>query len=108
MKSEHNQGSLEWIFIAKGLGIFLVVVGHFYTESSPTYWSEMRKIIYSFHMPLFFILSGYLYSHAKYSYSVLIQNKTKRLLYPFASVAVAFFIIKYITGMYVNLEVAQK
>lgn len=94
----------EWILIAKGIGIILVVVGHFNPEISPTYWSVIRKLIYSFHMPLFFILSGYLYSHGKYSYSDLIKTKAKRLLYPFASIAVAFFLIKYVAGRIINLE----
>lgn len=94
----------EWILIAKGIAIILVVVGHFHPEISPTYWSEIRKIIYSFHMPLFFILSGYLSSHGKYSYSNLIKTKAKRLLYPFASIAGGFFLIKYVAGRFVNLE----
>jgi fucose 4-O-acetylase-like acetyltransferase len=68
MKTEitQKQDSLEWILIAKGIGIFLVVVGHFYPETSPDYWTQIKKVIYSFHMPLFFILSGYLYTHDKY------------------------------------------
>jgi len=102
MKVGAGRDPFEWMLIAKGIGIILVVVGHFYPETSPTYWSEIRKIIYSFHMPLFFILSGYLYSHGKYSYSNLIKTKAKRLLYPFASIAGAFFLIKYVAGRVVN------
>lgn len=41
------------ISIAKALGIILVVVGH---SGAP---GPITKFIYSFHMPLFFILSGY-------------------------------------------------
>lgn len=37
--------------IAKGLGIFFVVFAH-------TYKGEMSSIIYLFHMPLFFFISG--------------------------------------------------
>jgi fucose 4-O-acetylase-like acetyltransferase len=94
----------EWMLIAKGIGIILVVVGHFHPVVSPNYWSVMRKIIYLFHMPLFFILSGYLYNHGKYSYRDLIITKTKRLLYPFASIAAVFFLIKYLAGMVVNID----
>jgi fucose 4-O-acetylase-like acetyltransferase len=43
---------LHYIDIAKGIGIILVVVGH---TSTPLY---LHNIIYQFHMPLFFILSG--------------------------------------------------
>lgn len=45
---------LEWILIAKGIGTFLVVAGHFWPVDSPSYWTEVRRIIYTFHMPLFF------------------------------------------------------
>ena len=99
-----NRNHLEWVLIAKGIGIFLVVVGHFFPVSSPVYWVEMRKVIYTFHMPLFFLLSGYLYSEVKYSYSSLVANKVRRLLFPFVSIAIIFFIIKYISGLYVTVN----
>lgn len=41
---------VEWIDIAKGITILLVIVGH-------TVLGTLRGIIFSFHMPLFFILS---------------------------------------------------
>ena len=47
-----NQGRLQHIDIAKGIAICLMVYGH--TNSYG------MSFIYSFHMPLFFILSGYL------------------------------------------------
>lgn len=47
---------IEYIDIAKGIGILLVVMGHNdFAVVSPF----MYKVIYSFHMPLFFFLSGY-------------------------------------------------
>jgi fucose 4-O-acetylase-like acetyltransferase len=47
---------IEYIDIARGIGILLVVMGHndFALVSPFAY-----KVIYSFHMPLFFFLSGY-------------------------------------------------
>lgn len=47
---------IEYIDIARGIGILLVVLGHndFALVSPFAY-----KLIYSFHMPLFFFLSGY-------------------------------------------------
>ncbi|HFC54058.1 MAG TPA: hypothetical protein ENJ43_06455, partial [Gammaproteobacteria bacterium] len=56
-----------WVMIAKGIGIVLVVIGHFHLPDSPEAWHDIRRIIYLFHMPLFFILSGFLYIHAKLS-----------------------------------------
>jgi fucose 4-O-acetylase-like acetyltransferase len=98
--------SLDWIYIAKGIGIFLVVIGHFsaYPAPSPSYWSAATHLIYTFHMPLFFMLSGYLYHHDKYSYLEFIKGKTKRLLYPFVSIALIFLSVKLLAGAYANLE----
>jgi fucose 4-O-acetylase-like acetyltransferase len=47
---------IEYIDIARGIGILLVVLGH----NDFGYISPFgSKVIYSFHMPLFFFLSGY-------------------------------------------------
>jgi acyltransferase len=47
------------IAIAKALGIILVVIGH--STYNAGYQDEVKKFIYMFHMPLFFILSGYFF-----------------------------------------------
>ena len=48
---------IEWVDILKGLAILLVVVGHMeYAEGTA---NPGRILIYSFHMPLFFMLAGY-------------------------------------------------
>lgn len=51
---------ISYIDIAKGIGIFLVIWGHIIL-SGPAY-----NIIYAFHMPLFFFLSGFVFSKNKY------------------------------------------
>lgn len=99
-----DQRFFNWVLIAKGIGIMLVVIGHFHSPDSPGYWDDIRRLIYSFHMPLFFMLSGFLYSHAKYSYPELVTSKIKRLGYPFISIAALFFIIKYLAGKLFYLE----
>lgn len=45
---------LDWVDVARGLGILAVVVGHVWTRG------PLRDAMYSFHMPLFFLLSGML------------------------------------------------
>lgn len=44
---------LEWVDIAKGIAILLMIVGHEVKNVN------LLTLIFSFHMPLFFILSGY-------------------------------------------------
>lgn len=51
--SELTKTRIDWIDCAKGLGIALVVIGHSW---GIPHW--LYCLIYGFHMPLFFILSG--------------------------------------------------
>lgn len=46
---------IEWVDCAKGIGIILVIIGH--TVNNGKYGSSLKGMIFSFHMPLFFILS---------------------------------------------------
>ena len=49
---------IEWIDIARGFAILFVIIGH----SLGNYFSSyFANLIYVFHMPIFFVLSGYLY-----------------------------------------------
>lgn len=49
----HDMRRLDWLDAAKGLGIILVATGHVWTGG------PVRDTIYAFHMPLFFLLAGY-------------------------------------------------
>ncbi|MFR2717791.1 MAG: acyltransferase family protein [Ruminococcus sp.] len=46
---------IEWIDLTKGIAIFMMIAGHIALLP----WEPYGKIIFSVHMPLFFILSGY-------------------------------------------------
>jgi fucose 4-O-acetylase-like acetyltransferase len=54
MKQQQGGQRLEWVDTAKGIGIILVAVAHAWTRG------PVRDLIYAFHMPLFFLLSGYM------------------------------------------------
>ena len=47
---------LRYIDHAKAIGILLMIIGHFWSVDP-----AIRGFIYSFHMPLFFIIAGFLY-----------------------------------------------
>lgn len=51
---KHGRRRLDWFDAAKGLGIILVAAGHVWTGG------PVRDTIYAFHMPLFFLLAGYI------------------------------------------------
>ncbi|MFV0325722.1 MAG: acyltransferase family protein [Bacteroides xylanisolvens] len=61
--------------ILKAIGIILVIIGHTLD------YNMMRNIIYSFHMPLFFLVSGY-FSKVK-SPNPPIKKLSKKLLTPY-------------------------
>lgn len=67
---------LDYIDIAKGIGIILVVIGHCMG------WEPGFKFIYSFHMPLFFFLSGFCLNINKYTTQELFINRLKTILLP--------------------------
>lgn len=69
-----------WIDNLKVFGIFLVVLGHFTPNYKEAFSSQY---LYQFHMPLFFIISGFL---AKEYRNTIKQNFLKicrRLLVPY-------------------------
>lgn len=88
---------IPYIDIAKTLGIILVIVGH--VVSSDT---EIKKVIYSFHMPLFFMLSGMLLKVKKQynalTWKNLIEKKLKSLMIPYVIWALIYasFSIKHL------------
>lgn len=71
---------LDYLDIAKGIGILLVLFGH-----NLGGFPQFTIWIYSFHMPLFFIISGWLYAYKKPSMNirVWIKRKACSLLYPY-------------------------
>ena len=67
--------------IIRGGCILLVVLGHI-----PGIPFELKKYIYSFHIPLFFFVSGYLFNFNKYSrfsYKEFINYKLKKYIIPY-------------------------
>lgn len=66
---------IEWIDTAKGYGIICVILGHI-SFHSLSIW------IYSFHIPLFFFLSGYMFNE-KRAFIPFLRKKIKSLLIPY-------------------------
>lgn len=75
-KTIHRQ---EWIDCLRGITMLLVIFGHIEIYSAAPI-SEMSKIIYTFHMPLFFFISGFLSYSPNYNLRTVIPSLTKRFL----------------------------
>jgi peptidoglycan/LPS O-acetylase OafA/YrhL len=98
MTPQFNNGRIEWIELAKGFAIFLVVFAHLFKFGSlpvPEFYTFLKNRIYNFHMPLFMFLSGCVYFYRSYhiqnSASSLLRlfvQRADRLLVPFFGLAI--------------------
>ena len=82
---------MAWVDYAKGIGIVLMVVGHVwrglqcagYTIPQDTY-VFVDLLFYSFHMPMFFFLSGMFAARSVYRPTgEFLSNKARTILYPY-------------------------
>ena len=80
---------IQWIDIAKGIGIVLMIVGHTFLNESFS-----RKLVFSFHMPVFFILAGYTF-RVKPMRDV-VQSSVKRLLVPYIIAYWAAWLLSFV------------
>ncbi|MCL5459431.1 acyltransferase family protein [Loigolactobacillus coryniformis] len=70
-----------WIDISRGIAIISVIIGHSLGNYFPNY---LASVIFAFHMPIFFILSGYLYREK--SFSSIFKNNFFNLILPYFAV----------------------
>ena len=79
---------LEWLDAVKGIGILFVVIGHHLLGVNISW-------IYCFHMPLFFMVSGYIFAYkAEWHkpFFAIVVNKLKGLMYPYLTLSVIVII----------------
>lgn len=70
---------IGWVDITRGIGVLLVLWGHIFR-----YGGRPSIVIFSFHMPLFFMISGYLFSPEKTSdFASFARKRAKGLLLPY-------------------------
>lgn len=82
---------LKWLDIAKGITIILMVIGH---TSIPDPFS---RFIFAFHMPLFFIASGWTTNWNKYNYMEFAKRKFRSIMVPFMVYSVIVLSIQTIS-----------
>lgn len=82
---------MAWVDIARGIGILAVILGHGLNADS------YRHIIYAFHMPLFFFISGVVFHHRKYPrFLPFVTRQVKTILLPYF----IFALLTYVAGFY--------
>ena len=118
MEKKNKLRRLEWIDLVKGIAIGLVVIGHMLRGFvSSGMYSEYKNIfiyidytIYSFHMTLFFIISGALFKNSKKlenmnQYFLFIKKKVILLAIPYFVFSWIQIVIKLIMSNSVNNKV---
>ncbi len=101
------------IDVARAIGIFLVVLGHAFPDASlqggiqNNIWRAVFNIIYSFHMPLFIFLSGFVSD----KYSIDVQDclnrtlkKFKRLMVPYFCWGILYIPFRILLAQYASAE----
>lgn len=96
-----NKNRIEWIDIAKGIGIILVILGHLSQHGQ-----TVRILIYSFHMPLFFFVSGYLYKEK--NLKLQINHGIKKLIIPAYCFVVFDMLLSVVKAMITNTSIDYK
>ena len=106
-----NKKYYDEINIAKGIGALLVVFGHSFPDASLGIYNNsdiykfIENVIYSFHMPLFFFLSGFLTENSDLDNSLcekiqFVKRKVNSLLIPYFIVSILTLVIKYFLSNY--------
>lgn len=103
--SECNNSRNLTIDFIRGIAILLVVLGHniqygsgeIFYQSEGYFGEILFKIIYSFHMPLFALLSGYLFFWSiKKSVKIVLKTRLTSLLLPILCWILSEYIVKAI------------
>lgn len=83
---------IDYIDIVKGITIILMIIGH--VSNIPTI---LRTFIFSFHMPLFFIISGYTFKKKKQT--KLLKSSIRRLIIPYLLTGITMLILNIIISI---------
>lgn len=102
-----NKKHYPEIDICRGIGIILVVLGHALKQTGVmnTPFEIMLSVIYSFHMPLFFVVSGFVSVKILNFNSIkervdYIKNRAIRLLVPYFAVGFFYMPIKFVLNSF--------
>lgn len=97
MRKNNREASLDSL---RGLGMILIMYGHFFLES------KLTTYFYIFHVPLFFGISGYVFSGNKYDFTTFVKKKISSLVVPYFSLAVPV-IISYLVFIEENASISN-
>ena len=94
MRSQINNKRIEWIDVAKGYGMILVIWGHMVNGKLDLWFN-------SFHMPLFFFLSGYVFQY-KEGFKTFLKKKAKALVVPYFCLGIPMLLFQLMLNVLNN------
>jgi fucose 4-O-acetylase-like acetyltransferase len=109
-RQDNDFGRIEWVDVAKGIGIFLVVFGHSLggmivggVPDSGGRGAFIVRCIYVFHMPLFFFLAGMFVARSAHrTFRDYFLNKASVIVYPYFLWSILEGSIQYFASRYTN------
>lgn len=99
-----KKNRIRYFDIAKGISIFCMIIGHLGIPG-------INSIVFTFHMPIFFIISGFFVS-ASEEKEVFIEKKVRQLLIPYIAgvcgiiigdVVYKIIVVKSFNGMFESI-----
>lgn len=90
LASRTEKKRFDYIDVAKGIGILAIIAGHLGV-------SEINQIVFTFHVPLFFVISGY-FLNTKEAFLPFLKKKAKRLLLPYLYTCIVLLVFTPLTA----------
>lgn len=103
----------KWVDVVRGFAIYLVVLGHCIQYATPHNYEFKENIvfqfIYGFHMPLFMIVSGYLFWYSINRYDLIhgVIAKIKGIMIPCASWGLVTYVCDILMTGYEPVSVTE-
>lgn len=86
-----DQKRLLWPDVAKGIGIIAIIIGHMGINN-------INRIVFLFHVPLFYVISGYFLNPQK-KFETMVRGKIKTLILPYIYTCVAMCVFGGLKAM---------
>ena len=97
MSATEQNKRIDWIDMLRGLAIVCVILGHRQYGTSGILAEYFVPEIYSFHIPLFFFVSGLVFSVSKYkNFGEFLVKKIKTILFPMVLLSLVNILFKYV------------
>ena len=94
-KDKHR---LQIVDVLQGMAMLWVVIGHHLFDFMPGWYRQMYLWIYSFHMPFFIFISGFLiaYSYKGLPYIIYLYRRFRKFFVPYVAIGVVVTMLSVI------------